>query len=117
MSAFLQRGQIWWADLGEPRGSAPGYHRPVIIIQIDEINASRLNTVVVVVLTSNLSAADATGNVVLEPEQTGLPKASMVSVTQIQTIDKKELLEYVSTLSLIDMRAVDRGLKTVLGLD
>ncbi|GAA5502139.1 endoribonuclease MazF6 [Deinococcus xinjiangensis] len=116
MSGFIQRGQIWWADLGEPRGSRPAYTRPVIVIQIDEINASLLNTVVVVALTSNLSAAAATGNVVLEPEQTGLPQASLVNVTQIQTINKSELLEYIGTLSLIDQRAIDAGLKLVLGL-
>lgn len=116
MSAFPQRGQVWWADLGEPRGSRPAYTRPVLVVQIDQINASRLNTVIVVALTSNLSAAGAPGNVVLEPHQTGLSRTSLINVTQLQTINKDELLEYVGTLSLIDLRAVDAGLKLVLGL-
>lgn len=116
MNALLQRGQIWWADLGVPRGSRPTSTWPVLVVQIDQINASRLNTVIVVALTSNLSAARAPGNVVLEPGQTGLSQTSLVNVTQFQTINKDELLECVGTLSLLDQRAVDAGLKLVLGL-
>lgn len=115
MSGFIERGQIWWADLGEPRGSRPAFARPVIILQIDSINVSQINTVIVVALTSNLNGSDLPGNTVLEPEQSGLQKTSLVNATQIQTINKTELLEYVGTLSLLDMRAVDAGLRLVLG--
>ena len=112
----IKRGDIWWADFGEPTGSRPGYTRPVIVLQNDNINASRLNTVIVVTLTRNLKFESAPGNVVLEPHQTGLNQTSMVSMTQLQAINKSELLEYVGSLSLMEVREVEAGLKLVLGL-
>ncbi|MCY1704315.1 type II toxin-antitoxin system PemK/MazF family toxin [Deinococcus sp. SL84] len=112
----IQRGDIWWVDLGEPVGSRPGFRRPVLVIQADSFNRSGLNTVLTAILSSNEVLANAPGNVLLEPEQTRLPKPSVVNVTSLQVVNKSEFLDYVHTLSLLDMRAVDAGLHLVLGL-
>ncbi|WP_420593692.1 type II toxin-antitoxin system PemK/MazF family toxin [Deinococcus sp.] len=112
----IERGDIWWADFGEPIGSRPAYLRPVVIVQDDSYNRSRLNTVIVAILTGNQDLASAPGNVRLEPFQTGLKKSSVVNITSLQAINKVELLEYVSTLSPIDLKAIENGLRRVLGL-
>ncbi|WP_278913114.1 type II toxin-antitoxin system PemK/MazF family toxin [Deinococcus wulumuqiensis] len=112
----IQRGDIWWVDLGEPVGSRPGFRRPVLVIQADSYNRSGLNTVLTAILSSNEVLANAPGNVLLEPEQTRLPKPSVVNVTSLQVVNKSEFLDYVHTLSLLDMRVVDAGLRLVLEL-
>ena len=84
----MKRGEIWWADLPDPVASEPGYRRPLLIIQVDEFNRSAINTVVAVVLTSNLNLAGAPGNLLLKSTQTGLPKDSVVNVSQVLTVDK-----------------------------
>src|SRR5476649_2940959 len=95
---MVNRGQIWWADLPDPIASEPGYKRPVIVIQTDEFNKSRINTVIVVAVTSNVRLADAPGNVKLIKSKSGLNKESVANVSQILTIDKQFLVERVGQL-------------------
>jgi mRNA interferase MazF len=113
---MLQRGQLWWADLGKPRGSQPAYRRPVLIIQADAFNRSKLNTVVVASLTTNLNLALAPGNVVCRPGTSGLPGVSVVNVSQITTLDRCFLVERIGTLSAESVSRVEDGLRLVLGL-
>ncbi len=84
----ISQGEVWWTDLGEPVGSAPGYRRPVVVVQSDSFNRSKIATVVCVALTTNLRWADAPGNVLLTAEVTGLPKDSVANVSQIMTVDR-----------------------------
>jgi len=112
----VRRGEIWWASLARPRGSEPGYRRPVVIVQSDDFNRSRIGTVVAVVLTSNLRLADAPGNVVLSRKATGLPRQSVANVSQVITIDKSFLAEKVQTLGHDSIAIIDEGLRLVLGL-
>jgi len=111
-----RRGDIWWADLGEPRRSGAGYRRPVLIVQDDQFNRSNLATVIVLSLTSNPKLAALPGNVYAPREQTGLAKDSVINVTQITAIDKLWLDEYVTQLPEHLLRAVEQGLDLVLGL-
>lgn len=110
------RGEVWWADLGEPVGSEPGYRHPVVVVQEDELNRSRLSTTVVALLTSNLRRADAAGNVLCPARLTGLPKDSVVNVSQLATVDKAALIERVGTLPPRLLRRLDDGLRLVLAL-
>lgn len=112
----MQRGDIWWASLPEPAASMPGYRRPVLIVQADSFNRSRINTVIVVVLTSNIGVAAAPGNVTLTAHSTGLPKDSVANVSQLITVDKSLLTEQVGILSARVMKRVDNGLRLVLSL-
>lgn len=112
----MKRGEIWWATLRPPRGSEPGYQRPVLIVQSDAHTRSRIGTAVVVVLTSNLRLAGAPGNVLLRSRTTRLPKDSVANVSQIATLDKSFFTERVSRLSATRMREVDDGLRLVLDL-
>ena len=110
------RGSICWADLGEPRGSRPTKRRPVLVIQADPFNASRLNTTLAAVITSNTSLAAMPGNVFLPATSSGLPKDSVVNVTALVTLDKTDLDEETGHLPPTLMSDVDRGLRRVLGL-
>lgn len=112
----MQRGDIWWADLPEPIGSAPGYRRPVLIVQDDQFNKSLIKTVIIASITGNANIGNARGNVVLRARQSGLPKDSFVNVTQLLTIDKSLLIEYVATLSESKIEQVNEGLRTALSL-
>jgi mRNA interferase MazF len=112
----VRRGEVWWADLDEPRGSEPGYRRPILIIQDDGFNRSRIATVVVVVISSNLRLVDAPGNVLISAKTAGLPKDSVANVSQIVTIDRDFLDERIGRLPARLMAAVDAGLKLVLAL-
>lgn len=112
----MERGAIWWASLPEPTGSAPGYLRPVLIIQADEFNRSRINTIITIGLTSNLRLADAPGNLLLSAKRTGLPKDSVANVSQIYTIDKSFLTEKITTISPELMAQIDEGLRLVMSL-
>jgi mRNA interferase MazF len=112
----MQRGDIWWAILRPPRGSEPGYRRPVLIVQSDDFNKSRINTVVVAVLTSNLRLQAVPGNVFLTKRTTRLAKDSIVNVSQVVTLDKSFLTERISTISVDKMSDVDDGLRLVLNL-
>ena len=112
----VQRREIWWADLDEPRGSEAGFRRPLLIVQSDAFNRSRLRTVLAVVLTSNTRLLDAPGNVLLPARVTGLPKDSVANVTQVVTLDKDFLVERQGQISERVMTPVDHGLRLVLGL-
>lgn len=114
----IRRGEVRWVDLAEPRGSEPGYRRPAIVIQADPFNRSRIATVVVVVLTSNLELARAPGNVLLPRHQTGLPKDSVANVSQIMTVDKMDLdEEVVGLLARPMLQDLADGLRLVLALE
>jgi mRNA interferase MazF len=111
----IERGEIHWADLGTPFGSRPAKHRPVLVVQSDPYNASRLATVVAVVITSNTGLAAMPGNVFLPATATGLPRDSVVNVTALVTLNKTDLTDRVGRLSLTQMNEVDRGLRRALG--
>ncbi len=111
-----KRGEIWWADLGDPRSSAPGYRHPVVIIQDDHFNRSNLATVIVLSLTSNRNYIELPGNIFLPKEQSGLAKDSVINVTQLITIDKAWLDGRVGELPMYIIRDIDRSLSLVLGL-
>lgn len=110
------RGEIWWAELAEPRGSEPGYRRPVVVVQADSFNRSRLGTVIVVAVTSNLALAAAPGNVALPATETGLPRDSVANVSQVLTLDRRFLVAKVSALAGSTMDKVDEGLRLALSL-
>ncbi len=112
----MQRGEIWWANLPEPTGSAPGFRRPAVIIQADSFNRSKINSVVVAVITSNTTLASAPGNVLLKPRTSHLPKDSVVNVSQLFTVDRQSLTEKVRTLDRQTMHQIDEGLRLVLAL-
>jgi mRNA interferase MazF len=112
----VERGQIWWADLDEPRGSEPGFRRPLLIVQDDAFNRSRLRTVIAVVLTSNLRLIDAPGNVLLPAKAAGLPKDSIANVSQVITLDRDSLTEPAGRIAGQLMKDVENGLRLVLGL-
>lgn len=112
----MQRGEIWWADLPAPVGSGPGYRRPVLVVQSDSFNRSRIQTVVVAVITKNLDLAAAPGNVLLSPRVSRLPLDAVVNVSQIITIDRTLLLEYISLLTPRKLAQVAAGLRQVLDL-
>jgi len=111
----ISQGDVCWASLDDPVGSAPGYRRPVAIVQGDSFNASRISTVVVVPLTSNLRLAAAPGNVLLDGARTGLPKDSVANVSQIIAIDRDLLTERVGRLREADLNLVLAGIDLVLG--
>lgn len=112
----MRRGEIWWASLPRPEGSGPGYPRPVLVVQAEAFNRSRIRTVIAVTITSNLALAEAPGNVLLSRRASGLPKQSVVNVSQVVTLDRTLLTERVRTLSKEAMSAVDAGLRLVLQL-
>ena len=110
------RGEIWWADPGIPFGSEPGFKRPVVIIQDDSFNKSKISTIIVASITTNLNLAEAPGNVFIEKEESGLSKNGVINISQISTIDKKRLTEKVCVLSQSSMSEIDYGLKLVLNI-
>jgi len=112
----IQRGEIWWADLPEPRRSEPGFRRPVLVVQADAFNRSRIQTAIVAVITSNVELAEAPGNVLLPARLVGLPRDSVVNVSQLLTLDRSFLTEHAGTLPPRLQRFVDEGLRTVLEL-
>ena len=112
----IQRGEIWWASLPEPVGSEPGYRRPVLIVQSNDFNRSRIATVIAVVITSNTKLAQAPGNVFLPQKLTGLSKDSVANISQVVTIDKGFLTEKVGTLPVNILEQVEKGLRLVLRL-
>jgi mRNA interferase MazF len=112
---MLRQGEVWWADLGDPIGSEPGYRRPVVVVQCDAFNASRIRTVVCVPLTSNLKWADAPGNVLLTSRSTGLGKDSVANVSQLLTLDRDALDESVGRLPRSRVDAILCGIDVMLG--
>ena len=112
----MKRGEVWWANLPDPAGSAPSYRRPVLIIQSDAFTASAIKTVAVLSITSNVRLANSPGNLLITPKQSGLPRDSVVNVSQILTVDKTSLTERVGVLSSRLVERVDEGVRLGLGL-
>ncbi len=112
----MKRGEVWWATLPAPTGSGPGFRRPVLIVQANPFNQSRIATVIVAVVTSNLSLAEASGNVRVGKADSGLAKSSVVNVSQILTLDRALLVDRVRALPADAMRRVDEGLRLAMGL-
>jgi len=112
----IERGEVWWADLGAPDGSEPGYRRPVVIVQSDAFNRSRLRTVIAVVLTTNLRLLEAPGNVLVQAKASGLPRDSVANVSQLITMDRDFLVERIGRLRGQPMKDLEGGLRLVLGL-
>jgi len=111
----VSQGDVWWTDLPGPAGSEPGYRRPVIVVQGDPLNRSRLATVVCVVVTSNLRWAKAPGNVRLTTRESGLPRDSVANVSQILTLDRSRLTDHVGRIGAAKLDAVIAGIDVVLG--
>lgn len=112
----IERGEVWWADLGAPDGSEPGYRRPVVIVQSDAFNRSRLRTVIAVVLTTNLRLLEAPGNVLVQAKASGLPRDSVANVSQLITVDRDFLVERIGRLRGQPMKDLEGGLRLVLDL-
>jgi mRNA interferase MazF len=111
----IAQGDVWWADLPVPKGSAPGFRRPVVVVQGDALNRSNIATVVCVPLTSNIKWASAPGNVLLAASATGLPKGSVANVSQIVTLDRSDLTERAGTLARRKLELVLSGIDVVFG--
>lgn len=111
----ISQGSIHWADYGPPAGSGPGYRRPVIVVQCDSFNRSRIATVVCVPVTGNLRRADAPGNVLLSPDCTGLPRDSVANVSQVAALDRRALGDVIGKLDDARLGLVLAGIDVVLG--
>lgn len=111
----ISQGEIWWADLPAPVGSGPGFRRPVVVVQCDALNRSRIATVVCVPLTSNTKLAAAPGNILLLSHVTQLPKDSVANVSQIIAIDKELLVERLSKVPVLKLNSILAGIDVVLG--
>jgi len=111
-----RRGEIWWTDFGLPFGSEPGYRRPALVVQADPFNQSSIQTVILIPLTKSLELASAPGNALCRPRDTGLPKASVVNVSQLTVVDKRRLVERAGALPGRLMTQVEEGVRLVLGL-
>lgn len=107
----IRQGEVYWADPGDPMGSAPGYRRPYVVIQNDAFNQANLRTVLTCALTTNLRLATSPGNVLLDAGEGGLPKQSVVNVSQVVTIDKEYLDERIGILSRARVREILDGLR------
>ena len=112
----MVRGEIWWANLSTPKSSEQGYKRPVLIIQADSFNKSKLNTIICAVITSNITLSKAPGNIRLTKSESKLPKESVINISQIITIDKSLLKKYVSSINETIIKKVESGIKIVLGI-
>lgn len=112
----IERGDIWWASLPSPAGSGPGYDRSVLVVQSDAFNRSRIQTVAVAIITSNLGRAKSPGNVLIQRKSSGLPRPSVVNVSQIMSLDRSYLRRKVKRLADAEMRQVDAGLRLFLSL-
>src|SRR5687767_14832402 len=109
----MRRGEVWWAALADPRGSEPGFRRPLLIVQADAFNRSQIQTVVAAVITSNVRLGEAPGNVALPVRTAGLPRASVVNVSQLVTVDKRFLVRRAGQLPANRMSAVEEGMRRV----
>ena len=112
----MERGDIWWSQLPDPVASEPGFRRPVVIVQSNAFNRSRIRTVLAVVVTSNLRLAEAPGNVLLPSSESGLPKDSVANVSQVITVDRERLTEKCGRVPSRLIRSIDEGLRLVLSL-
>jgi mRNA interferase MazF len=112
----VKRGEIWWASLPAPQGSSPGYRRPVVVVQSNDFNESRIQTVVVAAITSNLSLAGAPGNFAISSRHSGLSRKSVVNVSQLLALTKTLLTERIGRLERGSLQRLDDGLRLVLAL-
>lgn len=112
----MRRGEIWWASLPDPRGPSPGFRWLVLVVQNNPFNESRIRTVVVAAVSSDVRLTEAPGNILLKQDESRLARASVINVSQILTVDKSFLTEQVSVLGTDIMARVDAGLNLVLGL-
>ncbi len=112
----MKRGELWWASLPEPTGAGPGFRRPVVVVQSNPFNESRIATVIVAIVTSNMALSDAPGNVRLVKSDSGLSKASVINVSQIITLDRQLLIERIKALPAQCVARVNEGLRLVLGV-
>ena len=112
----MERGEIWWASMGEPVGSSPGYRRPVVIVSTDDFNNSLIQTVIAVVVTSNLKLAEAPGNFKIVKSKSGLNRDSVANISQIITLDKIFLTEQIGQLGGKQLNKLNEGLRLVLGV-
>jgi mRNA interferase MazF len=112
----VERGEIWWADLDEPRGSEPGHPRPVVILQRNSFNRSRINTVITVALTTNLNLVSSPGNVLVPAKDSGLSRDSVANVSQVITVDKSFLTERIGLVPRPLLAEIERGLRLILDL-
>lgn len=112
----MKRGEVWWASLPDPIGSGPGLRRPVLVVQANSFTESRIDTVIVAIITSNLALAEAPGNVRISKSESGLPQASVVNVSQLITVDKIILTARVKALHSTGMQRVEDGLRLVLAI-
>lgn len=108
---MIRQGDVYWIDIGEPTGSAPGYLHPHVVVQNNLFNRSRIRTVVVCAITSNLRRADAPGNILLDPGEANVPKHSVVNISQVFTVDKSVLGERIGRLSSQRVREILDGLQ------
>lgn len=112
----IRRGQVWWADLGVPRGASPGFERPVVVIQANGFNKTNINSVIIAISTTNLRLGRMPGNVVIAAGIAGLQEDSVINVTQLFTVDKTDLLELLGNIPHNTMEQIDKGLRLVLAL-
>ena len=113
---MIKRGEIWWAELSDPRGSEPGFRRPVVVVQADSFNQSQIGTVMVAAITSNLDLAEAPGNLRVSRRDSKLPRDSVINVSQVLTLDRRFLAERVGRLPGQVIEKIDLGLRLILSL-
>ena len=111
----MKKGDICWASRGQPMGSEPGYRRPIVVISSNDFNQSKIRTVIVAIITSNLHLADAPGNFSLSKKNTGLDRDSVLNISQLMTLDKSFLTERIGKLSNKQLNFLDDSIKLVLG--
>jgi mRNA interferase MazF len=112
----MTRGELWWADFGIPFGSEPGYKRPVLIIQNDFFNNSKINTTIVIPLSTNLLLADAPGNILITKRESKLKKDSVITISQIEVIDKQRLIEKITKINMSIIEKVENNIMFILGI-
>lgn len=110
------RGEVWWVALREPQGSEPGYRRPVVIVQSDDFNRSEIHTVIAAAITSNTRLAMAPGNIFVRKKEAGLPRDSVINVSQLITVNKSFLIKKIGRLSQQHLHQLDDGLRLVLSV-
>lgn len=113
---MIKRGEVWWAELADPRGSGLGFRRPVVVVQADSFNKSQIGTILVAAITSNLDLAEAPGNVGLSRRNSRLPRASVVNVSQVLALDRRFLAKKIGRLPAQVMEDINQGLRLVLSL-
>jgi len=112
----MRRGELWWADFGLPFGSEPGYKRPVLVIQNDLFNKSKINTAIVIPLTTNLLLAEAPGNILVTKNESKLKKDSVLVISQIKAIDRERLIEKITAVDTDILKKVEDSIMFVLGI-